>query len=318
MSLKEAQPQTGTQRMTRGTFLWRTVVGVTALGVFSAGCSDSSLGAFENKYGNQLLKPGEKNLRAEWVSKIAQTLSLNTNFSGKAEELTNNFHFAFSAQEYLDRYHSFPSSEVGKSDFTNGVTVISDTGIEGSAVYVSKVIDELQGRPFNPVRVVGIVCAHEMGHRTELRIKELEEPFFLPGRNAIMKVTGTLGLKLLGFDSTNPRRPLNFLAPLDQTGAEIQAQRTYKERYSTPGAPLREAPALLSRMQQLMELLCISQDSLFTYKRNNDPVGLLSEISDRIHVFPTRQEKITFGIEVSTAALSGDMEKVRSLISNPT
>ncbi|KKS12676.1 hypothetical protein A2617_04805 [Candidatus Daviesbacteria bacterium RIFOXYD1_FULL_41_10] len=274
---------------------------------------------FEERYKDLLLQEKEEKLRVLWLSKIAQVLSRNTNFSGNRETLTENFFFVFSKRDYLEKYTSLPGSEPGGAEYSNGATIFIDNGISGTVVSVAKVSEMLRGTVFSPVRVMGIVCAHEMGHRTCLQSKKLNEPFLLPSGDGIMmmKVTETLGLTVRGVDAFDPNRPLNALSRLDETAAEIQAQKTYGIGYNTPGSPIREAPTLLFGILNLLDLLDMSYDSLITSARNNDPFGFLAEVSGKTGASLNYRDKIIHGLNISYSALDGDIEKTKGLIKDP-
>lgn len=306
-----------------GTFIGACVVATgSGLGLLNAlGHKDAAFDLldFEAKYQDRLLASNEKKLKQEWLAKIAETFIINTAFSGKTSDLTENSYFVYSPRDFLERARLLPGYEPGGIDSGNAVTVFDDKGISGTVFSVARVLEITSGTPYNPTRILGIICAHEMGHRASLGKKKLDEPFLLPdgAGSTVMKVTHTLGLKMLGFDASNPNRPLNALSRLDETSAEFQAQKTYGSGYKTIGSPSREAPLLLSRILNLIDMLNMSKDSLIFYQRNNDPFGFLSEISKRTGAALNYADKIIHGLDITYSALDGDMERVKKIIENP-
>lgn len=288
----------------------------------AGGCrAEISLLEFENRYKNKLLDPKEHSLRKDWIFHIARTLVLETRFGGKLENLTTNFFFAYSQKEYEDLYKSLPGSEEDDQtvlEWSNAVTTFSDDGPTGVVVFLEKLRQASINMGFDPSRVVGITCAHEMGHRTLGKPRDLDNLFRLPGTNAIMLVTKTQGLKLRGFDENNPKRPLHYLELLEEIPAELQARRTYQDGYITPGSPLRDAATLLPRIERLFGMLQIPIDEIVSYQRASNPLGLMDSIALQVKASEDYNLRVIFGINLVQRALIDNFREVTRFLENPT
>lgn len=289
----------------------------------AGGCKaeEVSLLEFENRYKNKLLDPKEHSLQRDWVFHIARTLALETRFGGKLENLTANFLFAYSQKEYEDLYRSLPGSEEDVQTVlrgSNAATTFSDDGPTGTVVFLERLKGASMNIGFDPDRIVGITCAHEMGHRTLGKPRDLDNPFRLPGTNAVMLVTKTQGLKLRGFDENNPKRLLNYLELLEEVSAELQVRRTYKDGYITPGSPLRDAATFLPRIERLFGMLQIPIDKIVSYQRASDPLGLMDRIALVVNASDNYNLRIIFGINLVQRALTGDWKEVTKFLETPS
>lgn len=291
----------------------------------AGGCKEkepSKLLEFEKRYGKMLLDPKEHFLRRDWVFHIAKTLASETGFSGRLEDLTTNFLFAYSQKEYEDLYRSLPASEEDVQVVltgSNAATTFSDNdGSTGTVVFLEKLRQASMNTVFDPSRIVGITCAHEIGHRTLGKPRDLDNPFRLSGTNAVMLVTKTQGLKLRGFDINNPKRPLNYLELLEETPAELQARRTYQNGYLTPGSPLRDAATLLPRIERLFGMLQIPIDEIVSYQRVSDPLGLMDRIALQVNASEDYNLRVIFGINLVQRALTDNFREVTRFLENPT
>lgn len=273
---------------------------------------------YEERYQDKLLDPKEHSLKRDWLSKISQALVERTNHLGKSEDLIANFSFAYSDDEYKHLTRQLPGFEdEDLLDRSNAATVMQDDGASGTVMHVTKLKQVLINTTFQPWRVVGIMCAHEMGHRTIKKPKKLETPIFIQGMNALMAVDRIQGLKLRGYDANNPQRPLNFLALLDEVPAELQARKTYHGGYRTPEEPVRTAVSLLSRMERLCVRLRIPIDEIITYQRNNDPFGLFEKIATNVNLKADDNERTVYSINLILNALNNNWIEVDKFLANP-
>lgn len=288
----------------------------------AGGCAtEVSLLEFEKRYKNKLLDPKEYSLRKDWIFHIARTLVSETGFGGKLEDLAGNFSFAYSQKEYEDLFKNLPGSEEDVKTVlsgSNAATTFNDDGPTGTVVFLERIKGISMGMGFDADRVVGITIAHEMGHRALGKPRDLNNPFRLPGTNAVMLVTKTQGLKLRGFDENNPNRPLHYLELLEEVPAELQAKLTYRDGYVTPGSPLRDAATLLPRVEKLFGMLQIPINEVISYQRASDPLGLMDRIALRVNASEDYNLRVIFGINLIQRALLDNFGEVTKFLDKPS